>query len=316
MAINKKWMKYAPWLILGGLLLGGLSFYLYTQWPGQTTPTPTDTYSYVYITDWTDGEILDELCPVEIWGNDKDIETTEDIYDITNYELAVSECYPDKVKDDLSEYSHIIIRVNPDEATDGFWTLYDLFYSNMYQNFEYNIFAYHEATDIYGAVRNQESSADWDGKTANVTIPVWFPICTTAEPHYGTGWEISATDFDDLTANQLARLYNERYHRSMPTLFSLADDTADHLKTSGDYMLITETSAIEITFNETISNVDGNQHQVNITADCDIDHFVEQDGTAIYIVFGESWDCYDVGTFITDFEVECAVNITDRKSTV
>jgi hypothetical protein len=75
-------------------------------------------------------------------------------------------------------------------------------------------------------------------------------------------------------------------------------------------MTITETSAIEITFNETISNVDGAVTQMNITADCDIDFFVEQDGAAIYIVFGESWDCYDAGNFVTNFEVFCAVNIT------
>jgi len=274
------------------------------------TPTPAENYSYVYINDWTDRETLNELCPIEIWGNDKNIDTIEDIYDISNYEIAVSECYPEKVKDDLSEYTHIMIRVNPDEATDGYWTTYDYFYPNYNQNFNYYLNAYHEATDIYGAVRDQESCADWDGLTANVTVPVWYPISTITEPHYGTGWEISDTDFDDLTTIQLARLYNERYHRNMPTLFSLADDTADHSKTSGDYMTITETSAIEIVFNTTISNIDGNADQVNFTADCDIDHFVEQDGTALYIVFGESWDCYNTGIFVTNFEVACAVNIT------
>ena len=281
-----------------------------TFFPPEPTVAPAENYSYVYVHDWTDSEILDEVCPVEIYGNDKNIDTIEAKYDISNYEIAVSECYPDKVKADLSEYTHIMIRMNPDEATDGLWTTYDHFYPNYNQNFNYYLNAYHEATDIYGAVRDQESSADWDGLTANVTVPVWYPPSTTTEPHYGTGWKISDTDFDDLTTIQLARLYNERWHRNMPTLFSLADDTADHSKTSGDYMTITETSAIEIIFNTTISNTDGADTQVNFTADCDIDYFVEQDGTTIYIVFGETWDCYNTGVFVTNFEVACAVNIT------
>ena len=222
----------------------------------------------------------------------------------------MSESYPEKVEVDLSEYTDIMIRMNPDEATDGFWTTYDYFYPNSEKNFNYYLFAYHEATDIHGAVRNQESSADWDGLTANVTVPVWYHIETTTEPHYGTGWKMSSTDFDDLTTIQLERLYNERYHRNMPTLFSLADDTADHSKTSGDYMTITETSAIEIVFNTTISNTDGAATQVNFSADCDIDHFVEQDGTRMFVVFGETWDCYNMGIFVTNFEVDCAVNIT------
>lgn len=308
---NTKYFVGAGILIGATLLILALAVPWSVVFPPATTTTTVETpYSYVSMTDWTDRDNLDELCPVEIWGNDKNIVTIEDMYDFSNYERAVSECYPEKVKDDLSEYTHIMIRVNPDEATDGFWTTYDYFYPNAEQNFNYSLYAYHEATDMFGAVRDQESSADWDGLTANVTVPVWYPISTTTEPHYGTGWPISSTDFDDLTTTQLARLYNERYHRSMPTLFSLADDTADHSKTSGDYMTITETSAIEITFNTTISNTDGAATQMNITADCDIDFFVEQDGAAIYIVFGESWNCYDNGAFVTDFEVSCAVNIT------
>ena len=94
----------------------------------------------------------------------------------------------------------------------------------------------------------------------------------------------------------------------MPTLFSLADDIADHDKT-GDYAMITETFAIELDFNDTISTVDGEATQVNFTADCDYSFLIEIDGNKLYFITTESWDTL-YGNFEMYFEIFTGYNIT------
>lgn len=307
MAKNKKLMKWLPYGLVLLLIIGGLSWFFYAQSP-TSTPTPAANTSSVSITDWTSKEDLGELCPFTLYGDKGQITETEHIYDITYYETVSTEVMPDDFNKDLSEYDYLIFRVNPDEATDGYWTTYDYLYPNFGKNVELNLFGYHEATDLYGNVLNIVGGDEWD-KAADIngTIQLWFPTVTKTETHRGTHFKIT-DDLADLSQSTLDYLWNEKYYRGMPTLFSLADDTTDHDK-SGDYAMITETFAIEIDFNETISTVDGNHHQVNFTADCDYDFLIEIDDDALYFVTTESWDTL-LGNFEMFFEVFTAENIT------
>lgn len=272
---------------------------------GDDTEAKTSTIS---LTDWTSKEDLGELCPVTVLGDKGQITETEHIYDITYYEVVSTEVMPNDFNKDLSEHDYIIIRPNPDEATDGFWTTYDYLYANFKKNGDFDLFGYHEATDLYGNVLNVVGGDEWD-KAANIngTIPLWFPSVTKTETHRGTHFAIE-DDLADLSQTTLDKLWNERYYRNMPTLFALADDVADHTK-MGDYGMISETFAIEFDFNETISTVDGNVKQVNFTADCDIDFLIEIDDDALYFVTTESWDTL-LGNFEMFFEVFTAANIT------
>lgn len=264
--------------------------------------------STISLTDWTSKEDLGELCPVTVLGDKGQITETEHIYDDTYYETVSTEVMPNDFNKDLSEYDYIIIRVNPDEVTDGYWTTYDYLYSNFKKNIDFDLFGYHEATDLYGNVLNVVGGDEWD-KAANIngTISLWFPTVTKTELHRGNHFAIE-DDLADLSQATLDKLWNEKYYRNMPTLLTLADDIADHTKI-GDYAMISETFGIEFDFNETISTVDGNVKQVNFTADCDYDFLIESDADKLYFVTTESWDTL-LGNFEMFFEIFTGANIT------
>ena len=260
------------------------------------------------MTDWTSKEDLGELCPVTVRGDKGKITNNDEKYDVSFYETVSVEVMPDDFSKDLSEYDYIMITANPDEATDGWWTTYDFFYPNFGSNFVFDMFAYHEATDLYGNVLDITSGAVWDrDSNVNGTIPLWYPTVTTTERHRGTHFEIE-DDLDDLSAITLARLNNEKYYRNMPTLFILADDTSDHDLT-GDYSWITETFMIEFDFNVTVSTTDGSTTQVNFTAECDYNFQIELDADKLYFITTESWDTL-LGNFEMFFELSLATHIT------
>lgn len=293
--------KFKVLIIIGivaiGSILGITGFLVYDYVTSQAQgPTPS-AITTVSMSDWTSKEDLGELCPFTLYGDKGKITATEHIYDITYYETVSTEVMPDDFSKDLSEYDYLIFRVNPDEATDGYWTTYDYVFPNAGNNFDFDLFGYHEATDLYGNVLNVVGGDEFDKSTSgNYTISLWFPSVTKTELHRGTHYDIT-DDLADLSQKTLDKLWNEKYYRNMPTLFSLADDIADHTKI-GDYAMITETFAIEIDFNATISSTDAATTQVNFTADCDLDFLIEIDDDALYFVSTESWD-----TLIENFEM-------------
>ena len=310
---EKEGKSYKFYVIIG-ILTGSLVLILMfgvpwgTWFPPETPPTPALTTSSITITDSTSTENLDELCPVTVRGDKGEITETEHIYDITYYEIVSTEVMPADFDKDLSEYDYIIITPNPDEATDGFWTTYDYLFPNSGSNYDFKLFGHHEATDLYGIPLNIVNGDAWDLVTnTNGTIPIWFPTVTKTEIHRGKYFAIE-DDLSDLSQTTLDRLWNERYYRDMPTLFALADDVADHDQT-GDYAMITETFAIEFDFNDTISTVDGENLQVNFTAECDVSFLVEIDADKLYFITTKSWNTL-YGNFEMFFEVFMGSNIS------
>ena len=300
--------------VIIGILTGSLVLILIFGVPWATiyppppeTPTALTTSSII-MTDSTSTEILDELCPVTVRGDKGEITETEHIYDITYYEIVSTEVMPTDFNKDLSEYDYIMITPNPDEATDGFWTTYDYLFANLGSNYVFNLLGHHEATDLYGIPLNIVDGTAWDLVTnTNGTIPIWFPTVTKTEIHLGDHFTVT-DDLADLSQTTLDRLWNEKYYRCMPTLFTLTDDVTDHDKT-GDYAMITETFAIEFDFNDTISTVDGANLQVNFTADCDYDFLTEIDADKLYFITTESWNTL-YGNFEMFFEVVMHYNIS------
>lgn len=288
--------------------VGGFFLVTYIQGLAITPDTPVVlTESSVIMTDWTSKEDLGELCPFTLYGDEGKITNNDERYDITFYKIISTEVMPDDFGKDLSEYDYLMFRVNPDEATDGWWTTYDYFYPNLGGNNVYNLFGYHEATDLYGNVLDITSGTAWDRATdINGTIPLWYPTVTKTEVHRGNHFEIE-TDLADCSQTILDKLWNEKYYRNMPTLFTLTDDTSDHDHTS-DYSWITETFMIEFIFNATISTTDGAVTQVNFTAECDYNFQIELDAANLYFVTTESWDTL-LGNFEMFFEISMGTHI-------
>lgn len=284
-------------------------FIVYAPWgtwfPPETV-TPTTANSSITMTDWTSREDLGELCSVTVYGDKGQITDIGERYDITYYETVSIDVMPDDFDKDLSEYTYIMIRVNPNEATEGYWSTYDYWYQNSEVNYVYNMFACHEAEDLYGNALNVIGGGVFDLTTAgNYSIPAWYPSVDDSELHRGTHFRVEDA-LADLSATTLARLQNQKFYRSMPTIYEDTVDTADHTK-SGDYEWITETFAIKFTANASINATDGDSGQVNITAtECEYDYLMESDATHIYFITTETWD-------ITDANFEALFDISFGK---
>lgn len=314
-SLGTKWKLFA---VLGILTLAigvpvgiwaGITAYNTMAIGSETGPT-AQPYSYVYVYDWTSNENLNETCPIGILVNDKTLTEPDEIYDISNYKSLVTEEYPEVIKEDLSSYDYAIFITNPDEATDGYWTL-DHKVVELEGNSDFILYAKHESTDIYGNILDRDSGTEWAGATnGNFSTFLWFPYVTTTEYHQGPKWDIY-DEIADLSATTLKKLKNENEWRCQPTIFDLTVDQADHDRT-GDYLLITETSALEFDFNDTIGASDS-VTGLNITVDCDINYMVEygagSNADKLYIVFTETWDCVN-GDFTLDFDITMGANLT------
>jgi len=141
MAKDRKFMKWLPYFLVGILIIGGLSWFFFSQAPVPPAPTPAER-STVSMTDWTSRQNLGEVCPITVLGDKGQITETEHIYDITYYETVSVEVMPNDFSKDLSEYEYLIFRTNPDEATDGWWTVDDYLFKNDFKNYEYPLYAY------------------------------------------------------------------------------------------------------------------------------------------------------------------------------
>ena len=301
-------------MVIGILAIAGVcsivGYLIYQNISTQAQGPSTQSYSYVILTDHTSLEILDKLCKVSILGNKEPLDADE-IYNENFYESVVTEKYPEDIKNlDLSEYDQIIVRVNPNEATDGFYTLADHCFQINGFNQNFNLYAYHESTDIYGNILDRTSGTAWDGATSgNYSTTVFFPFDTATERHWEENgdWVYNAA-WADYSSTTQDYIDNERYWRSQPTIFSLADDQADHTR-SGDYVDITELSTLKFEFNATIG-ASTSTTAVNITFDCDIDYQTEILNDSLYVNFLENWDCFETGTFNLNFEVSLGTHIT------
>lgn len=299
-------------VISGAGTVVGLYFAGYFTIGPPSIPTPT-TYSTVTVIDHTSGEVLDALCPVSIQGNKKALTDQSEIYASVNYENVVTEKFPEDINEDLSDYDYVKITTNPDEATDGYWTLNDQIFYIKKVNQKFIIYAFHESTDLYGNVLDRDSGSEWAGATnGNFTCVLWYPTVTKTELHWESGgdWYYNAP-WDELSQSTIDKLWNEKYWRCQPKIFDMSVDQADHKK-SGEYLLITETSAIKLGFNATVGS-STSATGVNITVESDIDYQVElgagADSDKIFIVFTETWNTIS-GNFDFDFEISMGVNIT------
>jgi len=295
--------------IIGVSSIIGVLVYNNINAQAQAPAPAPQSVSYVGLTDHTSLEVLDKLCKVSILGNKEELDEDE-IYNENFYESVVTEKYPEDIAEDLSDYDYVIIRINPDEATDGYWTLADHVYQINGFNTNFNLYAYHESTDIYGNILDRTSGTAWSGATSgNYSTTLFFPFDTATERHWEENGDWVYDDaWADYTSKTQDYIDNERYWRCQPTIFSLADDQTDHTRT-GDYVDITETPSIKLDFNTTIG-ASTSDTAVNITFDCDIEYQTEIVDDLLYLNFLETWDCFEIGTFNFNFEISLGVNIT------
>ena len=110
-------------------------------------------------------------------------------------------------------------------------------------------------------------------------------------------------DFDDFTTTQKAVYYDEKNWAGQYPLYSPVVDLEKEYHS--DLEKITDAFALKFTFNTTVSTVDGNQAQVNVTIASD--HKVECviSGTNIYFIWYEGFDFED-GAVSIYFDMDTA----------
>ena len=137
------------------------------------------------------------------------------------------------------------------------------------------------------------------------TILTQFPYASDNQLHVGTNWGISAAVYNGMTATEKLYYRNQANFRSMRPLYDLSVDTYNNYDTNEGRL--TSTFCFRFTANDTISIVDENVNQINITiATADIYSWdYEISGANIYVYsIG-----YLTGNFKLRYTMSCGAEI-------
>jgi len=310
---NKKFLKY---FILILILVGvGYGLYIWMVEPASPfAPSTTADVSTFKLVSYVDGEDVSDFVEISIWipEDDEEFDDTEDIYTLTtSFDEEKSSMDADDVEIDLSSYNYVWVEIDPDGES--------VFENDFYlitpsgTNYEYTLYIYHLTSDVNFNVLDAtldeiDLTSDFTHQTtsANYTITMDCPHWTTTNSHSGTNWDIEASEVDDMSASELEVLYDEANWRCQaPTYDPVEDLEKDYYD---DLEKITEAFALKFDFNTTISTVDGNTAQVNLTVSSDINAEIVVSGDLIYMIFTDTIS-FEAGAVTVPFEMQTALNI-------
>lgn len=299
-------------ILLIGTVVGGI---IWALQPGSilNPEVETEKSSFEYI-DYITGEDVSWV-PLTIWTPkaDSTFEDLDDVFNVAKYQSSASS-RASAISIDLSGYTYVLVQPDPDD---------DAPYAENWQlitpngkNGAYTIYALDPTTDVNFNVldenMNEVTVADHQ-TNGNYTLVFDCDhyMTTTAEMHYGTNWEVSATEFADLTVSQQNWYYDEANFAGQFPLFNPQDDTYTY-KTSLSHAALadfTNCFAFKLTFNDSISIVDGAVTQVNFTLADNAPWEVCVSGEVIYLVSYEPI-LFTGGMLNLGFEISYAANIS------
>lgn len=277
----------------------------------DTTPTTTEkaTSSFTLMSS-PDGEDVSNFVEMDIWlpKSSATFEDTDDIYTLTNFERAETGKDAEDISIDLRNEAYAWAEITGNSV---FANTFKLLYGGA--NYDYMLYAYHESSDvnfnILDSNMNASFYAGYQGDS-NFTAVIDVPHYTTtvAQMHYGVGWETSATEFADYNAAQQKVVWDEKNWRTQARYLDPSLDTADHEYIEGleEY---TEYFALRLTFNDSVSTVNGNVLEVNCTIAKGENVRAVYSGTIIYLVVTEDIN-FENGAYNFKFELQIAANIS------
>ena len=275
---------------------------------GGTPTTPVKTVSTFKLTSYPDLEDVSNFIEMDIWTPKASatFEDRDDIYTMTNFEREVTGKDADDISIDLRDVSYAWAEITGNSVFENYFIL--LIGGG---NIDYEFYAYHLTSDvnfnILDSNMDEAFTASYQGDS-NFTAILDAPHYTKTNNHYGVGWEVSATDFADYTDAQKLEVYDEKNTRVQTPTLDPTLDTADHEYIEG-LERYTEFFAIKLTFNESVSTVDGNALEVNVTIAKGENVRAVYSGTMIYLIVTEIMDFSD-GAYDFKFEMQIAVNIS------
>ena len=303
-------------LILAIIIGGGLGVYFIGDYVGlwsiapEETTTTVKTKSTFKLSSYPDLEDVSNFVEMNIWTPkaSAEFETMDDIYTLTNFEKSESGKDADDISIDLRDHDYIWAEVT---ANSVFHNNFRLLYGGV--NYDYEFYVFQETSDVNFNILDSNMNASFytgyqgdDNQTVIIDCPHY--TTTVAEMHYGTGWELSATDFADYTEAQKEFMWDEKNFRAQAMYLDPTLDTCDHEYIEG-LEQYTEYFALKLTYNDSVSTIDGNALEVNCTIAKGESVRAVYSGTLIYFIVTEIINFED-GAYDFKFEIQHAANIS------
>lgn len=314
---NGKYYVTAGLLALGLITLILIAYaplspwYLWWEDDEEVPITPTTrTVSTVAVWSNVDGELVSSFVEWDVWIPKTGADFSEGYEDITalatNFEREITGKDADDISIDLRDHEWVWF-----EATGN--TVFDnTFYLRRGEaNFDYDFLVHHRSSDVnFNILNSSMASITIPGHSTNFngTGILKAPGYTTTDCHYGDiGWELTATEFAELTTKEKKEIWDENRWRDQWPVYIPTDDICNEF--DRDFEKITNTPALKWTFNDTISVIDGAVTQINYTIGKGYPIEILISGTFLYMVWYEGFDFYpDPYTF--EFEMWFGLNIS------
>lgn len=314
---KKKTQTYVI-ILIAVITLGSIAFLVWSPyspwsywWVEEETTTPTvKTKSTFNTISHPDGEIVSPFVEMDIWTPKSGATFTDGYEDITalttNFERKETGKDADDISIDLIPYDYIWAEITGNTVYEN--TFYLLIGGI---NRDYNIYVHQSSSDvnfnILDATLNEVFNAGYQ-TNSNFTAILDAPHYTTTNCHYGDiGWELTATEFNEMTEAQKEIVWDEAKWRDQYPTYDPTLDTLNDFER--DFEIITNAPALKFTFNTTIDVTDGSDTEVNCTIGkgYPIEYFIS--GTDLYMVWYEGFD-FDPEPYIFEFEMWFAINIS------
>lgn len=326
--MKKKTQKYLLVALLVFCLLIGIYFigaYAGLWAVGPTEPTTPTTSTWTLI-DYTTGEDVSDFVEISVWIDDQDIDETEDIYRMSNFDEDVSSDDAEDVSLDLTNVNYAWVEIEPDQE-EVYSRDFHLYLGGT--NADYTIYVYHMAsqvmmTNIFRDTGCACPLSNCSGNYVNVTLDDFqgsgnytmlldVPLWTVAGAHCGDDdWDMEDCPprMDEPDTEDWLITYNERSHRCEAPLYVPGDDDSKEFETRLEQL--TNTFVLKYTMNGTINCTDGSDYQVNMTLrDEGYSEPIEivSCGDSIFVVFYDPIDFYPKA-YTFSYEISFAANIT------
>lgn len=293
--------------------IGTGSYYLFGLSPQtDTTPaTPVKTASTVTLWSYIDGEDVSSFVEANIWvpKSSATFDDTEDEYRLTTkFEKEESGKDADDISLDMrdfEDYGWLEITGNSVFAN----TFHKLIPG---RNYDYDFYVYDLSSDLNFNLFVRDTLAavtvaDYQTNN-NLTFIMDVDHEVTTNNHYGDDWAISTEDFNDMTLSDKKEVWDEAKWQVQAPLYDPRLD--EEREFDDDLERLTDALVLRIEFNTTVSTVDGNAAQINITInDSAVPVEIIISGTYIHLIFTDVIS-FESGVYSFDLEIKFGVNIT------
>ncbi len=312
--------KKTKYYIAGGLL--GVFLVLaavigitgYNPFGGDETPTPTPLAASTFeLYSGVDGEDVSNFATMDIWVP-KSGATFDDGYDdITaltkNFEREESGNDADDISLNLSDYDYVWAEIVGNSVWDNDFNLivpgglngvHKYYVHHRSSAVPFNIYFKNSGDAI--TIAGEQTNGNFTG-----VLDVPIDSTTAANRHYGDAWDLSTTEFGELTLKQRKFYWDEgNWQDQFPTYDPTLDTVNEYVR---DFETITNTFALKFEMNATINVTNGAVTQVNVTIAKGFPIDIVISGTDLYMVWYEGFNFLE-DPYTFDFEMWFAANIS------